>query len=317
MIFRNSFRLLLSNFSNVWKVLVYYIICICLTLGVCYFVAEPVISKLSQAHVFENILETLNNLFHQTDGVIASTINSLNEIISTTWQVLTTNTQFMFNYVFFIIWIAFVLPFTLDLAQLALGEVFYGFMTSQVRYGFTGRFIKNIGKSCVYSLSKYAVQFVFNVGILSLFVIVVKFFTLGNILYVLLGVLVLAGLIVVVSFKHTIFSCWMPGIAVLNSLCFKALSRNFKIVFRRFFKIFSNYIILFLMALAFILLLCAYTFGIGLVFSLPFTASLFVAVQMVTYFNCQGMRYYVYPDTFVSPKKFEEQDKIKRIKNLI
>ena len=29
------------------------------------------------------------------------------------------------------------------------------------------------------------------------------------------------------------------------------------------------------------------------------------------------MRFYVYPDMFISPKRFEEQDKIKKIKYLV
>lgn len=317
MIFRNAFRLLLTNFSSVWRVLVYYLLCIALTLGVCYYVAEPIIFKLSEANVFTDLLNMLNNLFYQTEGVIASTINSLKTILSNSWQVITTNTQFMFNYVFLIIWLVFVFPFTLDLAQLALGEVFYGFMTSQVKYGFTGRYIKNIGKSAIYSLSKYVVQFVFNVFNIFLFGLMIKLFTLGNFLFVLLDVLLFAGLLISLALKYTLFSCWMPGIAVLNSLCFKALHKNFKIVFKKFFNIFSNCLALVLSAVVFNFLFCAYTFGVGLLFSLPLTAVLFVCFQMVSYFNCQGMRYYVYPDVFVSPKKFEEQDKIKKIKNLI
>ena len=317
MIFRNAFRLLLTNFSSVWRVLVYYLICIALTLGVCYYVAEPIIIKLSDAQVFNNLLDMLNNLFYQTEGVIASTIAALKNIWETTVQVITANTQLMFNYIFLIVWLAFIFPFTLDLAQLALGEVFYGFMTSQVRYGFTGRYIKNIGKSAVYSLSKYLVQFIFNLFNLALFVLIVKLFTLGNFLYVLLDVLLFAGLIISVSLKYTLFSCWMPGIAVLNSLSFKALHKNFKIVFKKFFNIFSNCLVLVLSAFVFNFLFIAYTFGVGLVFSFPLTAVLFVCFQMVSYFNCQGMRYYVYPEVFVSPKKFEEQDKIKKIKDII
>jgi len=38
---------------------------------------------------------------------------------------------------------------------------------------------------------------------------------------------------------------------------------------------------------------------------------------MVSYFTSQGMRFYVYPDLFVSPKHFEEQDKLRKIKNLL
>ena len=38
---------------------------------------------------------------------------------------------------------------------------------------------------------------------------------------------------------------------------------------------------------------------------------------MVSYFSSCGMRFYVYPDMFISPKKFEEQDKVKKVKYII
>lgn len=59
-------RLLLSNFSNVWKVLVYYIICIALTIGVCYTVATPILSKLSEAGVFESLGNLINSFLNAT-----------------------------------------------------------------------------------------------------------------------------------------------------------------------------------------------------------------------------------------------------------
>ncbi len=313
MIFRNTVRLLLTNFSNVWKVLLYYIICIVVTLGVCWGIASPIIDKLVEAKVFENFIALLNSFFSEPEGIIYS----FNDIIDTAWNVLTTNIQFRFNYVFLIVWVVFVFPFTLDLAQLALGEVLYGFMTSQVRYGFTGRYIKCIGKSCVFSLLRYAVLFVFHSIILAGFIGIIKLATLGNFLLILLDILILALLICFIAFKRTLFSCWMPAIAVLDCNPFKALKQNFKCVFRKFFSIFSNYIALILTAIVLNLIFCVFTLSVSLIVTLPLTALVFVIYEMVSYFSAQGMRFYVYPDLFIVPKKFEEEDTFKKMKYLI
>ena len=65
-------------------------------------------------------------------------------------------------------------------------------------------------------------------------------------------------------------------------------------------------------------LLCAvFTLASALIVTIPATAFLFVVFQMVSFFSTQGMRFYVYPDMFISPKRFEEQDNIEKIKNLI
>jgi len=313
MIFRNTFRLLLTNFSNVWKVLLYYLICIVITFGVCYSIASPIIVKLQEANVFNDLFNLLNSFFSKPSGVI----RSFSEILQTASNVISYNIQFKFNYIFLIVWIVFVFPFTLDLAQLAMGEVLYGFMTSQVKYGFTGRFIKNIGKSCVYSLVRYFVLLPINLIICGIGWGIVKLATSGSIAYILLNFVLFVVLLCVLAFKQTIFSCWMPAIAVLNINPFKALKKNFACAFRRFFSIFSNALTLILTAFVVNVIFCVFSFSVSLIITLPLTAFVFVIFQMVSYFSSQGMRFYVYPDMFISPKKFEEQDKFKKLKYLV
>lgn len=312
MIFRNTVRLLLTNFSNVWKVLLYYIICIALTFGVCWVVATPIVEELSQANVFEDLGNFFNSFFSSPQG----SVRGINDILNTAWQVLTNNAQLKFNYIFFIVWLFVVFPFTLDLAQLALGEVLYGYMTSQVKYGFTGRFIKNIGKSCIYSLVRYFFMLILNAIQIALVVGIIKVASLGG-FNIFLAILILALLVCFIAFKYTLVSCWMPSIAVLNCNVFRALKKNFKCVFRKFFNFFSNYLTLTISAVALNFMFCIFTFGVSLFVTLPLTAFVYVIFQMVSYFSSNGMRFYVYPDMFISPKKYEEQDKIKKIKYII
>lgn len=304
----------MSNFSNVWKVLLYYLIVITLNIGVLALVSYPIFVKLNDAHVFTDFANIASHLFVQSTQATASSLEGLLQTIA---NVLTTNAQFTFNYIFLIVWLVFVFPFTMDLAGLAMGEVLYGFMTSKVKYGFTGRFIKNLGKSAVFSLVKYFVQLIFNVAILALLYLTIKVATMGSFLYVILALLLFACTIVFISLKLTLFSCWLPAIAVLNQNVFKALNFNFKSVFRKFFSIFSN--ILLLVILSFVLnLICAvFTFTVSLIVTLPLTIFLFVTCEMVSFFFSQGMKFYCYQDMVISPKTFEEQDGIKKIKYLV
>ena len=312
MIFRNTIRLLLANFSNVWKVLLYYIICIAVTFGICWAVATPIVEELTKAKVFEDLGTFFNNFFSTPQG----SVKGINEIINNAWHVLADNAQLKFNYIFFLTWLFVVFPFTLDLAQLALGEVLYGYMTSQVKYGFTGRFIKNIGKSCIYSLVRYFFMLILNLLQFALIVGIIKVASLGG-LNIFLAFLILVLLICFIAFKYTLVSCWMPSIAVLNCNVFSALKKNFKCVFRKFFNFFSNYLTLTITAVAVNFMFCVFTFGVSLFVTLPLTAFVYVIFQMVSYFSSNGMRFYVYPDMFISPKRFEEQDKIKKIKYII
>ncbi|NCB48257.1 MAG: hypothetical protein EOM55_01310 [Clostridia bacterium] len=314
MIFRNSIRLLLTNFSTVWKVLVYYLICFTVTIGVCYLLAEPIVQKLTQANIFEDAIAIINNIFSSNPTTTAYTAS---ELLSKAWTIIITNFQFKFNFIFLIIWLVFAFPYLLNLCQLAMGDLLYGYMTSQVKYSFSGRMIINLGRSAVFSLVRFVVMLAFNLVSIGLFVLSVSLAITGVISNILLALGVLTLLICFVAFKQTLFSCWMPALAVLGVNPFKALKRNFKAVFQNFFAVYSNFLLLCFLTVVVNLFCCVFTASISLIITLPLTVFAFSVFQMVTYFTSQGMRFYVYPDLFISPKHFEEQDKIKRIKNLL
>lgn len=190
-------------------------------------------------------------------------------------------------------------------------------MTSQVKYGFTGRYIKNISKSLLYTLVRYFVQLVFNVSIVLLCVGIIKLVALRTIGNIFLSLFVFAFTLCFIALKHTLFSCWMPAIAVLDCGVIKGLKQNFKCVFNKFPSIFSNYLTLVLSAFVVNAIFALVTFSVSIVVTMPLTAVVFVICQMVSYFSSQGMRFYVYQDVFISPKRVEEQDKITKLKHLI
>lgn len=313
MIFRNTFRLLFSNFSNVWKLLLYYFICFALTALVCGFFIAPVIRELASANVFSDFAELVRNFFSRSPS---SSAHSWQEICSRIVDILTDNVTLRFYTIFSGVWILFVFPITLDMSKLAVGEVLYGYMTSQVKYSFAGRYIKNVGKSLAYSIVRYAVQLLLTIMNIFVFYYCIHLLVQGG-SNILLAVLVFALFIMLCALKNTMFSCWMPAIAVLNIDVFSALGVNMKTTFRKFFSIYSTMIVLEVIAIGFNLICGVFTASVGLIITLPLTIFVFTIAQMVSFFFAHGMRFYVYPDMFISPKKFEEQDSISRIKNLV
>ena len=109
----------------------------------------------------------------------------------------------------------------------------------------------------------------------------------------------------------------MPAISVLNCKVVSGLKQNFKSVFKKFVKIDSNCLILVLCGVVVNFIAVAYTFGVGIILTLPTTALAFVCFQMVCYFMLNGMRFYVMPDVVISPKRLEEQDHITKLKYLV
>lgn len=314
MMFRNSVRLLLTNFSNVWKLLVYYIICTVLTVLICVPILSPVVGKLSEANVFGDFWALANSMFYNP-GDIAYTIN---DVINTFSTVISSNaSQFLVNYILFGFVIVFVAPFLFGLGSLPMGDVLYGFMTSQVRYTFTGSFIRNLGKSSLYCLTKILFVLPLNLIIVAVAYGILKLATMNSIGFVLLAIVCFAIFMMLIALKVSLYNCWMPGMAVLNIGPFKALKISFKSVFRKFGSIYSTAILFALLAMAVSFCIGIFTFLIALVVIIPLIVFTFIVFQMVSYFTSQGMRFYVYPDMFISPKKFEERDTIKKIRFIV
>ena len=314
MMFRNSVRLLLTNFSNVWKLLVYYIICLGITVLLCLPIVSPVVSKLTEAGVFSDFVTFLNGIFSDPASLSINFEGVVNNFCST---ISNFSGQFMVNYILFGFIVVIVAPFIFGLGSLAMGDVLYGFMTSQVRYTFTGSYIRNLGKSCLYCLVKMLTILPINLVGFGIVILMMKLFMLGGVGYILLNVLIFAAFLMLTALKVSLYNCWMPAMAVQNVGPFKALKINFRAVFRKFFRIYSNAIILMLCAVVINFCLGVFTLCIGFVISIPLTALAFIVFQMVAYFTSQGMRFYVYPDMFIAPKKFEEQDSLKKLRFLV
>lgn len=309
--FNNTVRLVLTNFSNVWKLLLYYIICVVISTLLLYPVVSPIFVKLSEARVFVELQTLFNGIFSQPTGFI----KAFYDILITIGQVLAVNANtLLFNYILTFVLLYLILPFMFGLAELAVGEVLYGYMTSQTTYSFTGAYFRNFGKSCVYSLAKLPTRVVLNLIFSFAIYGIIRLLALGNIVYTLLGVLIFLACLVLYSFVITVFTCWMPALAVNGGSVYKAMFKGWRAVFRNFFSTFSNALAIVMCALVINFLFGVFTFTTALIVTLPLTVYSVTVYGMVAYFSNQGMRFYVYPDMFVTPKKIKEQETIKKLK---
>ena len=107
MTFRNSVRLLLTNFSLVWKILLYFGICFCVFVAIFIPILGPIVSKLTTAGVFEELNEIFNMIFTSPSDVITAVEN----VYIHFFAVLRDNASvLMVNYVFLGIVVFILIP---------------------------------------------------------------------------------------------------------------------------------------------------------------------------------------------------------------
>lgn len=311
MMFRNSFRLFLSNFGTFWKDFLFKIMMV----AIVFALSIPVLymfSNLSSFGLLKTQIENFLLLFPFTDitAYINQSYNLFNLILQFISQMFSLYT---FQSIYLVFLVGVVLPFLISLSQLAVSEMFYGAMATNTKYNFGASFIKKLGISARFALLKVVIKIFSTALVLASAYGVLHLASVGFLPMLATPFVLALTIILISSFTITVFSGWAPSVIVFSSGVFFGLQKGLVAVGRRFFKTFST-----LVMMLTLLVMLVSVFGLlSLIILLPMFAVLLNAFSMVMFFGSQGMRYYVDPDTILSPKKLEETDKFEDAKNII
>lgn len=312
MMLKNTAKLTFANASNIWKLLLYRIICLLCVLGLTTIIAWPIINTLIKENFFVNLQTSFEKMlfnlnFEDLFLTIDKTFKNFADIISAN------------NYV---VWA--ILCFALDLilftflegyASLSIYENVNGYMGSLTKYGFTNSYVSNFGKATLQNLASLITTLPINL------IIWFGAYFLASSLYEKVGVfaiiMILFLLIVLVALKDTFFSGWKSALVIHNEPVFKSLKMGVKAVSRRFFRTFASYLILVAFIFAINVFSITLLAGVGLFVTLPLSTILCIIFNQVMYYESLGMRYYVDSEHIISPKRLEEQDRFAKVKDII
>ncbi len=313
MIFKNTFKLLISNFSLTYKVFIYKLIIIILSLGVAGTVGTPFLIYLSDinffggissliTYLFENI--NLGNVFITFKNVFINIIEVFNTIDKT----------LLINAVFSILVFICIYGLLGDLCELASIDSINANLSSKTKISF---FKSLVGKSFK-SLCKTIIKF---------FLSIIYFIILGFIVYfgftsydlysgiakILIPMLMFLSFVLVSALHLSLICGFSPSIIINDNGIFKALKTSFSVIMKKYFRLLSTSIMLVFVLVVGNLLIAVYSFFAGLIISLPITYVVLCLFKTIAYYECNGMRYYV-GETIRTPLKKDELDKISKMK---
>ena len=312
MMFRNSVKLLFSNFATVWKLLLYYLVITLIGVGL----VAPVFSSVVEVfrnHNFFEILVDLLTTFNLGTNLIS--------IFAGVGTVFSTLVACIVDYFVIHIWLAVyltflfvvLLPFLYELGGIAAGETLYGYMSSQAKVNFTGRIFTSLKKSFKYIMAKILVATPINLLVFYLIIKVFELTTLGGTIKFAVPLIITLVLCLLITLRLVLFSGSLPALIVYDCGVWSAFARGIKAVGRRFFRTFSTMLIFVILNICIDVL-----FGsIAFLLLIPLGLYLIYIVDFVMFYGSQGMRYYVDSDTIISPKRLEEVDKFNNCKDII
>jgi len=310
--FKNSIKLLMSNFSSVWKLLLYKIIVVAIVTGLFCATLNYLATLTNINQLSNNVLTFLASCNFSTTpiDILTNLYNVVQSVYFVSLEMITTM-PIIFAYIIVLLFV--ILPFLWHLSDVAVSETLYGYMSSQTKYGFTGAMVRKLNTASLYSLLFTFFVLPFNALFLLGFVNILNLSTIGGILLYFLPFLLIMFTILYFSLRTAFLSGWIPAIIVNNCNAATGFKKGLKALLRRFFRVWSTSIVIVLAFLGFV----SFFGSFGFVLALPITCLLICIFGMVMFFESQGMRYYVDMDTILTPKKLEETDKINKLKYII
>lgn len=292
--------MLVSKFGLMWILLLYMVITVVLLVSLGLPFALPVARVLHDAGVGNLVSQLFASVMNGEsvdvwfDGLYAIVRTIKNSIVSNKMAAFSTGALIVFVMIL-------AYRFIFGLYEIPMIYVIEGAMSSNARIGFTGRFIAKLGKSSRFVLCKMIYTILFD-AIISLIVYwlfvlfdvpVLKFFAPFIIMLVLLCLLAL---------RYSLIAMWTPDLVIRDPRgIFKAFGFSVKKCIRHMGSVFSTYLISWTLIIAVNMLVGLFTFGAGLILTVPLSVLFINLLNMTVYYGKNGKRYYVDATTVVTP----------------
>lgn len=316
MIFKNTFKLLFTNFNLTYKVLIYKLIVLLLALGVAGTIGAPVIMHLADIDFFGFLVSSISNLFENINlGNIFITFKDIFikiiEIFSSLDKTLLINAIISIS--------VFVLIYGLigDLCELSVLDCLNSKMSSKTKLSFFKSLVAKIFKS----LGKTIIKFLLSIPYLIIIGLTLYFgFTYYDILNGIAKILIPIGMFLIITivsgFHLSLFAGFSPSIIINDEGLIKDLNTGFRTISKKYLRLLSTSLMIVFILIVCNLMIAVFSFFAGLIFTLPISYVIIRLFSIIAYYECNGMRYYV-GDNIRTPLKKEEQDKMNKMKYII
>ncbi|MBE5745789.1 MAG: hypothetical protein E7359_00670 [Clostridiales bacterium] len=316
MIFKNTFKLLLSNFNLTYKILLHKLIAFLLAIGIAGTIGEPFLMHLAENKVFDYILNETIYLFENINiGNIFIYIKTIfNEIIIVIQNL---NLSLLINALVAICTFFVIYKLISGLSELAVIDCLNGNMSSKTKLSFFKSLISKMFKSFSMSIIKFIISIPVIISLGFLFYYGFIFYDIyGGVAKILIPFVMFSLFVLVIGFYLSLIAGFSSSIIVNGEGVFKSLKRGFSAINKKYFRVLSTSIIIVFLLTISNLFLAAYSFFASLILTLPMTTLILCLFKIVTYYECNGMRYYV-GENIRTPLRVCEQDKMKKLKYIV
>lgn len=315
--YKNSIKIVFSNFNIVWKSILYFLLFFAVVAGLLYLAINPIYSLLENSGFTQSVLEVytefltslnLSSLLVSAKDLSVQLVDIFSSNMSTIW----------INFMAVALIVGFLSVIGTNIVVYPMSNSLNYYMGSINNYGFFSSFSDTIGKSLKITTLKYFISLPIDFVIFVVFWFSLKLFNSGVwIISFLAPFIIVLLLVLLLALKSSLFACWIPIMVTMNYNVWKSLGVGIKTTFRYFWKVYGTAIGMVLTVIMLNVFLGLFTFGVGFILSIPISFLLFSAFGMVVTFEGVGNRYYVDVYNVVTPQKKEKTDKFEDMRYIV
>ncbi len=294
--FRNSVRLLIENFKNVYKILFYKMAIAVVGIALSCALLLPnlwdILHSIEMEAVFIDIKEFVQALVSGQNEFLAGFQEHFQQTLLGLWKLLDSKmSQIVWSVVGGVL--IYLIERILDtLCYFSIGSILDDRMSIYAETPFSAAYIKNLGKASVYSVVYVPIVFLIDLCVIALCYFL--FFYLLSFLNVLASLFLSMTLIVVCqALKLTFTSMWLPAMASDNLSVGKAMKMGDKVERKQWKKMFSTYVATVYVVVIVNVVGALCTFGSSLLLTVPASYFLFICQQFVNYYTVKGKKYFI------------------------
>ena len=316
MLYKNTIKMIFSNFNMVWKLLAYLLIIFLVTAIPSFFLITPIFNRISSAEGFKSLITLVKEF--STDFNLNQLLSNFFDQIVLGYNIVIDNINSLWIYLVLLVFICiFAVNFLRGLYNVTICNILNYGMSSNTKFNFMSSFVQTFKENCLYQLLYLVTYFPLKLLVYFITFLTFKLYGVGGFISVIAPFITVLTYTILYSIINTVFSCWVPLIIVRGYDPVKSLKQSFKVVRRRLLKTFSNSFAVVITILFINMFVGVFTFGAGLIITIPTSFLLICAFNMLTYYFCNGLKFYIDSTSVVAPIKVGYTEKFKKHKYII
>lgn len=288
---KNTLKIFTTKFSMVYTILLYLVIMVVIVASASVFAIIPLYRFLEQEGIAGKIGEivtqfVINGYSYETAQKTIDCISLLKEALTARLDIIV----LALLYAFLVLGV--LCRFIAGMLELSVLKKLQGAMSDNANYGFFGMFVSTFADSVLYSIIKIFVKFAADIAVFVL-VYFLSAYLFNTMAWILVPFVACFILVAYYAFKAGLTACWGASIAVDGRSIFGALKYSVKTFFSDFPRLYGTYVVMLFLLLGINFFIGRYTFGAGIVISLPISIFLVYVFNITYFYEKRGYRYYV------------------------